>query len=140
VATFAPELLEKGLASTWRELRRFHADGLTAEELATFKTTVTGSYKVTLATTEGLAGALLNALQRGYGPEWVDAFPAQVQAITLEQANGAIKTLLDPERMVLVLAGTLPSGLALTFTNRSLRRPHSPLTVTVPWGHGQTTS
>ena len=67
--TFAPELLEKGMASTLRELRRFHDEGLTADELKTFKETLTGSYKVTLSTTSGLASALLNALQRGYGPE-----------------------------------------------------------------------
>src|SRR5262249_58918430 len=51
--TFAPELLEKGAASTLRELQRFYKEGLTAAELNTFKTTLTGSYKVTLATTGG---------------------------------------------------------------------------------------
>ena len=109
-ATFAPELLEKGIAATQRELRRFHNDGLTAEELATFKVTLTGSYKVALATTGGLAGTLLNALQRGYGVEWVDEFPRRVQGLTLADVNGAIKRHVDPEKMVMVLAGTLPTA------------------------------
>jgi zinc protease len=108
--TFAPELLEKGLASTRRELQRFCAEGLTAEELAAFKVTLTGSYKVALSTTGGLAGALLNAVQRGYGPEWIDEFPSRVHAITLEQANAAIRQHLHPERMVTVLAGTVAGG------------------------------
>jgi zinc protease len=106
--TFAPELLDRGLASTRRELRRFCADGLTADEFETFKVTLTGSYKVALATTDGLATTLLNALQRGYGPEWVDEFPRRVQALDLGAVNRAIKTTLDPDRMVTVLAGTLP--------------------------------
>ena len=106
--TFAPELLEKGIASTWRELRRCADDGLTAEELATFKVTLTGSYKVALATTSGLAGTLLNALQRGYGPEWVDEFPRRLQSLTLAEVNAAIKRHLDPDKMVTVMAGTLP--------------------------------
>ena len=107
-ATFSPELLEKGLASTQRELRRFHAEGLTAEELATFKVTLTGSYKVALATTGGVAGTLLNALQRGYGPEWVDEYPRRLEALTLAEVNAAIKESLAPDRMVTALAGTLP--------------------------------
>ena len=105
--TFAPELLEKGTASTLRELRRFAQDGLTADELKTFKVTLTGSHKVSLATTGGLASALLNALQRGYGPEWVDEFPRRVDALTLEEVNRSIKQFIDPSKMVTVLAGSL---------------------------------
>lgn len=108
--SFAPELLEQGTASTLRELRRFHAEGLSADELKTFKVTLTGSYKVALATTGGLASALLNALQRGYGPEWVDEFPRRIEALTLEEANAAIRQHLHPDRMVTVLAGSLPAA------------------------------
>lgn len=107
--TFAPELQEKGAASTLRELKRFHVEGLTADELKTFKVTLTGSYKVALSTTGGLAGAILNALQRSYGPEWVDEFPRRIQTIGLPEANAAIKRSIDPARMVTVLAGTLPA-------------------------------
>ncbi|MBL9187591.1 MAG: insulinase family protein [Opitutaceae bacterium] len=107
-ATFSPELLDQGLASTLRELRRFHAQGVTADELANFKVTLTGTHQVTLATTGGVASALLNALRRGYGPEWVDDYPRQLQALTLTEVNAAIKQRLDPDRMVTVLAGTLP--------------------------------
>lgn len=106
--TFAPDLLDKGLASTLRELKRFHDEGLTADELETFKVTLTGSYKVALATTNGLASAILNATQRGYGPEWVDEFPRRVQALTLPEVNAAIKKYVNPDKMVTVLAGTLP--------------------------------
>ncbi|MBI5691412.1 MAG: insulinase family protein [Verrucomicrobia bacterium] len=108
--TFAPDLLDKGAASTLRELRRFHAEGLTAEELQTFKVTLTGSYKVTLATTSGLANSLLNAVQRGFGPEWVDDYPQKIESLTLADVNAAIRRLLHPDRMVTVLAGSIPAG------------------------------
>jgi zinc protease len=107
-ATFAPELLEKGAASTLRELQRFVEKGLSAEELKTFKVTLTGSYKVALSTTGGLASTLLNALQRGYGPEWVDEYPRRLQALSLDEVNAAIKTFVQPAKMVTVMAGTLP--------------------------------
>jgi zinc protease len=111
-ATFAPELLEKGTASTLRELRRFHDEGLAPAELETFKVTLTGSYKVALSTTGGLASAILNALQRGYGVEWVDEFPRRVQALTLAEVNSSIKQHLNPDKMVLIMAGTLPAAAA----------------------------
>ncbi len=107
-ATFAPDLLDKGLASTTRELTRFAERGVTAEELANFKITLSGTYKVQLATSGGVASTLLNALQRGLTPEWVDEYPSRLQALTLEQVNAAIKNHLAPERMITVFAGTLP--------------------------------
>jgi zinc protease len=108
--TFAPELLDKGVASTMRELKQFAAQGISADELANFKVTLTGTYKVALATTGGLANTLLNALQRGYGPGWVDEYPRRLQALTLEQVNAAIRRELHPDRMAIVLAGTLPAA------------------------------
>ncbi len=107
-ATFAPDLLDKGVASTLRELRRFTEQGLSAEELSNFKVTLTGSYKVALSTTEGLAATLLNAVQRGYGPEWVDDYPRRIEALTAAEVNAAIKRILNPDRMITVLAGTIP--------------------------------
>ena len=105
--TFAPELLEKGLASTRRELRRFYREGITEEELANFKVTLSGAHKVGLATTTGLASALLNALQRGYGPEWLDEYPKRIQALTLSEVNNSLKKRLNPDQMLTVLAGSL---------------------------------
>jgi zinc protease len=106
--TFAPDLLEKGMASATRELTRFANQGVTAAELTTFKTTLMGSYKVQLATTNGLAATILNALQRGYGPEWVDEYPRRLEALTLEQVNSAIKKYVRLDKMVTVQAGTMP--------------------------------
>ncbi len=65
-ASFAPALLEKGLASTRRELLRWWKDGVTEEELATRKQGVVGSYLVGLSNTGGLAQAILTNIQRGY--------------------------------------------------------------------------
>ena len=106
--TFGPELLARGQASTVRELRRFLSAGVTEEELAAFKVTLAGSFQLGLATTDGLAGALLACLQRGYGPEWIDAYPGRVEALTAAEVNAALRRHLDPDRMITVLAGPLP--------------------------------
>lgn len=107
-ATFAPELLDKGLASTKRELRRFTETGLTAAELENFKGAIVGSYKLALATSGGLAQQLLVTVQRGVPLDYIDRYPQLVQALTLEQVNSAVKKYLDPDKMLTVTAGTLP--------------------------------
>ncbi|MDD3180827.1 MAG: pitrilysin family protein [Opitutaceae bacterium] len=112
VGTFAPELLDRGAASTLRELRSLAAHGVTADELRDFKSAVTGSYKLSLATSAGLAGRLLATVQRGLPLVCIDEYPQEIQALTLEQVNRSIRQYIDPGRMVLVEAGTLPGTAA----------------------------
>jgi zinc protease len=107
-ATFAPALLEKGLASTRRELDSWWKDGVTPAELDYRKSAVVGQFTVSLETSEGLAEQLLRCAERGFEVKWLDEFPGKVRALTLEEVNGAIKKQLDPEKMVIVKAGTLP--------------------------------
>jgi zinc protease len=106
-ATFAPALLEKGLASTRRELDSWHKDGVTAAELDYRKSAVVGQFTVGLETSEGLAAQLLLCAERGFEVAWLDEFPGKVHALTLEEVNAAIKKHLDPAKMVTVKAGTL---------------------------------
>ena len=108
-ATFAPGLLDKGIASSRRELLRWWTDGVTDKELEERKQGLVGTYYVGLATTAGLAGAIVSAVQRGYDLTWLDRYPDAVKALTREQVNAAIKGHLNPEAMLLVEAGSLPA-------------------------------
>ena len=109
-ATFAPELLEKGLASTRRELTAWCATGVTAEELARRQTNLVGEFKIGLATTEGLADTLLTTVHRGQPLSWLDEYPERVAALTPATVNATIKKYLKPESMFLIKAGTVPGG------------------------------
>ena len=109
-ATFGPSLLEKGIASTTRELRTWYEQGITPAELDYRKANLVGSFKVSLATTDGMAASLLAAIHRGYDQSWLDEYPNKVNALTLEQVNGAIKKHVKPESMVLIKAGTIPGS------------------------------
>lgn len=108
--SFAPQLLDKGVASTRRELQRWWQDGVTAQELSARKENLIGTYKVGLATTDGLAHTLLRTIQRGMPLQWIDDYPRSVDALTLEQVNAAIRRHLDPKTMVIVKAGTVPAA------------------------------
>jgi zinc protease len=111
-ASFAPTLLQRGLAASRSTLQTWWQDGITAQELADTKQGLIGGYYVGLATNRGLAMAIVNALQRGYDLAWLDAYPHAVQALTREQVNAAIRNHLNPATMVLVEAGSLPPPAA----------------------------
>lgn len=106
-ASFAPELLNKGIASTRRELDKWWKSGITETELSERKQGIVGSYLVSLSTTAGLASAILTSVQRGYDLAWLDQYPEAVNALTRDQVNSAIKAHLNPSTMVLVKAGSL---------------------------------
>ncbi len=110
-AQFAPGLLEKGLASTKRQLTEWYEHGITEAELANNKGKYVGGYKLGLATTGGMAGAILNTMNRDLPLSFIDEFGPKIYSLTLAQVNGAIRQHLDPDKMVLVKAGTVPGAL-----------------------------
>jgi len=109
-AEFSPALLDKGIASTERELRKWHDNGITAAELQRVKQDLIGTFKVGMATTDGLADSLLISIHRGYGIDWLDRYPSMIDALTLDQVNGAIRRHVNPDRMTLIKAGTVGSA------------------------------
>lgn len=106
-ASFAPALLDKGVASTRRELQKWWSEGVTDAELADHKQGLIGGYYVGLSTTGGLANTILATTQRGYDLDWLDGYPQALKALTRAQVNQAIKSHLDPSTMVLVEAGSV---------------------------------
>jgi zinc protease len=111
-ASFAPALLEKGLLSTQRELHSWWQDGVSADELKARKADAIGAFQVSLATTGGMAGMLLRTVQRGYPLAWIDEFPKSIDALTLEQVNGAIRRYVDPQKLLIIKAGSVTGGAA----------------------------
>jgi zinc protease len=106
-ASFAPALMDKGIASTRRELDRWWKDGVTDRELAVRKQGLIGGYLVGLSSTGGLANAILTDVQRGYEVSRLEQYPEAVNALTRDQVNSAIKKHLNPSVLVLVEAGSV---------------------------------
>lgn len=108
-ATFAPQLLDKGMESTKRQLTEWFEKGATADEVSRRKENFVGTFKVGLATTGGLAANLLAAVHRGYDVTWLDEYPQKIRSLSTEQVNGAIKKYLKPDTLYIVKAGTIPT-------------------------------
>jgi zinc protease len=111
-ASFAPALLDKGLIAAQRELRKWWQDGISADELKARKTDAIGAFQVSLATTGGMAGALLRTVQRGFPLTWIDEYPRMIDALTLDEVNGAIRRHVDPQKLLIVKAGSVNGDAA----------------------------
>ncbi len=104
--TLSHDALEEGIAATKDVIRDFVEEGATADELDAKKTTITGSYTVGLATTERLARSILTNAERGFDVSYLDTFPKEIRALTLEEVNTAVRRYLEPEAIQEALAGT----------------------------------
>ncbi len=103
--TLSLENVEKGIEATLTEVRRFVEEGVTEDEVRAKKTTITGAFKVGLATTGGLAATLLLNATRGFDVGYLDRFPAEVEALTRPALNDAISRHFHPDAFQVVLAG-----------------------------------
>jgi zinc protease len=106
-ATFAPALLDKGIASAKRQLTSWFESGVTADEVERRKTNLIGTFEVGLATSSGVARNLLATVHRGYDLGWLDRYASTLNALTTEQVNAAIKKYLRPDDFYLIKAGTI---------------------------------
>jgi zinc protease len=106
-ATFAPQNVEKGVTSAKGVVQKWLESGVTADELAARKTNMIGKQQVGLATTAGLANSILATVERGLPVTWLDQYPQKVDALTLDQVNGAIRKHLSADKLVLIKAGTI---------------------------------
>ena len=104
--TFAPNLLQKGKEAAVDQINGW-VRGVTEDELNAKKETITGSYKVGLATTGGLAGQILRNTERGYDDAMLDEYPGIIQGMKLEEINDAVQKYIIPNKLVIVAAGSV---------------------------------
>ncbi len=101
----SPEDTQKAIASTRALIAQIHEQGVTAEEVAAAKRSLTSGYNVALANPDELASTILMNEVYGLSTEELRAFSAKIQAVTLEQVNQAAKELLQPDKLVIATAG-----------------------------------
>lgn len=106
--TLSHEALEAGVEATLDVIETFVDNGATAEELEAKKTTITGSYTVGLGTTRRLAQSILTTAERGFEMDYLDQFPRDIEALTLEEVNEAVRTYLRPQELHEARAGVRP--------------------------------
>ena len=103
--TVAPANLDRAVQSARAVLGEFLEGGITEKETLDEKRSRAGKFKVDLASNGGIAGALDMAETYGFGVGYLDAFPASVEKITVEEVNAAVRRHIHPEMLVEVAAG-----------------------------------
>jgi zinc protease len=114
-----PQNVERAITSALKVLREYVEGGIRPEELADEKSSVVGSFKVSLSTNAGLAAALWNAEFYRLGLDYVERFPEIIRAVTLEEVNAAIRKYFRPDYLTVVMAGDI---------NSAQEHPAAPLT------------
>ncbi len=106
-ASFNPGLFQKGFDATMAQLEKWVNEGITQEELNAKKSNLTGRYKVGLSTTGGLAASILSFVEQGEVPGYIQQYPKEIEAVTLDQVNSAIKKYIDMDKLIIIKSGSL---------------------------------
>jgi len=98
-----------------REVRVMRDSGARAVELDDAKGYFTGSFPLSYSSCNGKAQRMGELEVYRFGTDWLDKFPDQVRAVTLEAANEAARNHLHPDQLVMVVMGNVTKeGLGLT--------------------------
>lgn len=117
--SLSPAMLEAGIKATNDVLNDWYTNGVTYDEVKAAIETLNGSYLVGLSTTDRVARQIHSFLQRGLPLEYVDQYPLKIQEVTSEQVNRAIKAYFDPDKVKLVVAGSLESNRPTAKTSQN---------------------
>lgn len=101
-----PENVEAGLAGVERELRRFVEEGVRPEEVTKAQEYAAGSFPIGLSSKSAVAAALLEAEVAGYGTDYIETYGGRMRAQSEKTIESVARAYADPERLVVVMAGT----------------------------------
>lgn len=106
--TVAPENQSKALTLIDRIVGDYLKTGITQIELTEESQRLVGEYIVSrLRTPKQIADGLTKYQFLNLGPQFMDNYAARVQAVTIKDANAAIRKYFDLSKSVLSIAGSL---------------------------------
>ena len=104
-AIYAPQNMERVKLGIKEELERYVRDGMTQSELDNAKSAQLQQRQSSRSQDNVLAGGHVTNLKVGRTFERSAKLDAEIQAVTLAQANAAIKKYIQPEQYLYVYAG-----------------------------------
>jgi zinc protease len=88
---------------------KMHSDGITDAEMKDAKTYLTGSFPLSLTSTDRLAALLMQLRVNDLGIDYLDRRDALINGVTAEDAKRVAARLLDPAKLTVVMVGQ-PEG------------------------------
>lgn len=105
--TFSPDLVEKGIASTLDQIKKWHDYGISKEELDAKKTTINGLFKVSLDTTGGIIDKILTNAEKGREITYLDNYTKLISALDKNKVNEVINKYIDPDKFTTSISGSI---------------------------------
>ncbi|HSN89034.1 MAG TPA: insulinase family protein [Thermoanaerobaculia bacterium] len=86
-------------------LRGMQKEPVPQDELVSAKTFITGAFPLTIETPDGIANQVVEAMKFGLGKEYIETYNEKITAVTAADVQKFAQTRIQPDRMVIVLAG-----------------------------------
>lgn len=99
--------LQAGMAATTEIIRKWAKQGVTQKELDKKIISLKGRFYLDVSTTEGMADQLAAFEALGLGETYLDEYPAELERLTLNQVNQAIRRCFHPDQSQTIIAGSL---------------------------------
>jgi len=100
-----PKNTDKAVELVKQEIARMRDGGATQREVDDAVAFVTGAHAITLETNAAIAGELMDTEYFKLGLDYPERVTGLYRAITLEQVNAAAKKYLNPDKLVVSIAG-----------------------------------
>ena len=100
-----PANVQRATASILEELARIRDEPVTMEELADARSYLIGSLPLALESLGGVVGLLLSIEKFDMGLDYLERYPGYIEALTREDLQSGTQTWLDPDRLVIGIAG-----------------------------------
>lgn len=95
----------EALAQIKEEMRRLRDEGVSAEELESAKTHLSGSYPLRFDSSEGIAGQLSGLQRQELDAGYIARRNDLIRAVTVEDIRRVARRILDPDELLVVLVG-----------------------------------
>lgn len=107
--TLSRDNVERGIEATMSEIDKIVGEGVSVSEVADARSTLSGSFKVSLSTTDGMARLMHAFSILGFGMQYVDDYPHLIEATSKEDIEIALGDHIHPASLQTVLAGEVSS-------------------------------
>ena len=104
-ANCAPANAPKCADAAREEIARLLKEGVTAKELDDAKNSVAQQMRVTLSSDDAVTGMLVRQMVVGRTMKFIEDRSAEIQSLTVEQVNAALRKYVSPDKQVLIKAG-----------------------------------
>lgn len=104
-ANCAPANALKCAEAAREEMARLLKDGITAKELEDAKSSTAQQLRVNLSSDDAVTGMLVRQLIVGRTMKFVENRAKDIEALSVDQVNAALRKYVSPDRQVLIKAG-----------------------------------